>query len=107
MRRQKLWSPPRPTRPRSWWSWESPNRSACSIIITVALGTSTPTSITVVATRRSASPDLNRCIASSFSYGSIRPWTISARYGRNRWRSSSNPDSASFRSSFSLSSTSG
>ena len=39
---------PRPTRPRSWWSWERPNRSACSTIITVALGTSTPTSMTVV-----------------------------------------------------------
>src|SRR5207245_2026876 len=40
--------PPRPTRPRSWWSWESPNRSASSTTRTVALGTSTPTSMTVV-----------------------------------------------------------
>ena len=36
---------PRPTRPRSWCSCERPKRSACSITITVALGTSTPTSI--------------------------------------------------------------
>ena len=42
---------PRPTRPRSWCSWARPKRSACSITITVAAGTSTPTSITVVATR--------------------------------------------------------
>ena len=41
---------PRPTRPRSWWSWARPKRSAPSTIISVALGTSTPTSITVVAT---------------------------------------------------------
>ena len=33
---------PRPTRPRSWWSWASPNRSAPSMTIIVAAGTSTP-----------------------------------------------------------------
>ena len=33
---------PRPTRPRSWCSWEIPKRSAFSISITVALGTSMP-----------------------------------------------------------------
>ena len=32
----------RPTRPRSWWSWAMPKRSASSITITVASGTSTP-----------------------------------------------------------------
>src|SRR5438552_2405014 len=32
---------PRPTRPRSWWSWASPNRSAPSITIIVASATST------------------------------------------------------------------
>ena len=41
-------SAPRPTRPRSWWSCDSPKRSACSTTITVAFGTSTPTSTTVV-----------------------------------------------------------
>ena len=47
---------PRPTRPRSWCSWETPKRSAPSISITVAFGTSIPTSITVVATSTSVSP---------------------------------------------------
>ena len=47
---------PRPTRPRSWWSWARPKRSASSTIISVALGTSTPTSITVVATSTASSP---------------------------------------------------
>ena len=41
---------PRPTRPRSWCSWARPKRSACSITMIVAAGTSTPTSTTVVAT---------------------------------------------------------
>ena len=50
-------SPPRPTRPRSWWSCARPKRSACSITMIVASGTSTPTSITVVATSTCASPD--------------------------------------------------
>src|ERR1019366_5953856 len=36
--------------PRSWCSCASPKRSACSTTMTEALGTSTPTSITVVAT---------------------------------------------------------
>ena len=54
--------PPRPTRPRSWCSWETPNRSASRITITVALGTSTPTSMTVVATSTSTSPAAKRRI---------------------------------------------
>ena len=41
--------------------------------ITVALGTSTPTSITVVATSTSMSPAANRRITSSFSSAGIRP----------------------------------
>ena len=45
---------PRPIRPRSWWSWARPNRSAFSTSITVALGTSTPTSTTVV--------EISRCV---------------------------------------------
>ena len=71
--------PPRPTRPRSWWSWETPNRSASRITITVALGTSTPTSITVVATSTSISPAAKACIVRSFSSGGIRPCSISTR----------------------------
>ena len=46
-------SPPRPTRPRSWCSCEIPNRSASITTIMVASGTSTPTSMTVVATSTS------------------------------------------------------
>ena len=44
--------------------------------ITVALGTSTPTSMTDVATMMSASPDLNWRIDSSLSAGFILPWQI-------------------------------
>ena len=58
--RQYDCSAPRPTRPRSWWSCASPKRSASWTIITVAFGTSTPTSITVVATRTSSSRALKR-----------------------------------------------
>ena len=56
--RQYDCSAPRPTRPRSWWSCARPKRSASCTIITVAFGTSTPTSITVVATSTSSSPRL-------------------------------------------------
>ena len=59
--------PPRPTRPRSWCSWETPNRSASRTTIIVALGTSTPTSITVVETSTSTSPAANARITSSLS----------------------------------------
>src|SRR5206468_12140037 len=58
---------PRPIRPRSWWSWERPKRSACSINISVAFGTSIPTSITVVETRTWISPALKRRMIASFS----------------------------------------
>ena len=51
---------PRPTRPRSWCSWLMPKRSASSTSITVAFGTSMPTSITVVATSTSAPPAAKR-----------------------------------------------
>ena len=47
---QTLAALPRPTRPRNWCSCARPKRSACSMTISAALGTSTPTSITVVAT---------------------------------------------------------
>ena len=64
---------PRPTRPRSWCSWASPSRSAFSITIRLALGTSTPTSITVVATSRLSSPALKAAITAGFSAGFMRP----------------------------------
>ena len=53
---QVLSAAPRPTRPRSWCNCDRPKRSACSITISDAFGTSTPTSITVVATSTSISP---------------------------------------------------
>ena len=56
--RQYDCSAPRPTRPRSWCSWARPKRSASWTIMIVAFGTSTPTSITVVATSTSSSPRL-------------------------------------------------
>ncbi len=55
-RMQKDRCGPRPTRPRSWCSCARPKRSASSISITLAFGTSMPTSITVVATSTSSSP---------------------------------------------------
>jgi hypothetical protein len=76
---QKLSAAPRPTRPRSWWSCESPNRSACCTTITVALGTSIPTSITVVATSTSTSPAANARITASFSSPGICPWRSASR----------------------------
>ena len=42
-------------------------RSAFSITIRLAFGTSTPTSMTVVATSRSTAPSLKRVITTSFS----------------------------------------
>ena len=71
--RQAERAAPRPTRPRSWCSWARPNRSACSTIMIVALGTSTPTSMTVVATRICASPDWKRAMAASFLAALILP----------------------------------
>ena len=40
---------PLPTLPLNWCSWDRPNLSELSIIITEALGMLTPTSMTVVA----------------------------------------------------------
>ena len=48
--------------------------------MTVALGTSTPTSMTDVATRICASPSLNWRIDSSLSAGFIRPWQMAVTY---------------------------
>ena len=64
---------PRPTRPRSWCSCDSPKRSACSTTITVAFGTSTPTSTTVVDTRIWISPAANACITRPSRRCFIRP----------------------------------
>ena len=74
---RKQWeaSAPRPTRPRSWWSCAMPNRSASSTTMTVALGTSTPTSITVVATRTLVPPSRKRAMVASFSAAGSRPWS--------------------------------
>ena len=66
-----------------------PNRSASSTTMTVALGTSTPTSMTVVATRTSVRPARKRAIVASFSLGVTRPWS----------RPTSSPASSPVRSS--------
>jgi hypothetical protein len=54
-------------------------RSAFSMTIRLAFGTSTPTSITVVATSRSRRPALNACITVSLRAGGIRPCTSPIR----------------------------
>ena len=56
-----------------------PNRSALSTTMTVASGTSTPTSITVVATSTSISPRRNCAIASSRAAGAICPCSSPTR----------------------------
>ena len=66
---------PRPTRPLSWWSCERPNRSACSITMSEALGTSTPTSITVVLTNTPIVPLSNNAMTAFFSAGGMREWS--------------------------------
>ncbi len=48
--------------------------------MTVALGTSTPTSMTDVAISMSASPRLNCAIAASLSSAFILPWQTVMRY---------------------------
>ena len=70
---------PRPTRPRSWCSWETPNRSASMITITTAFGTSTPTSTTVVVTSTSTRPSAKASITLSFSSGGSLPCRIARR----------------------------
>ncbi len=74
-RRQELACLPRPTRPRIWCNCASPMRSAFSMTMSVALGTSTPTSMTVVATKSWIPPSLKRRMVESFAAGGIRPWT--------------------------------
>ena len=74
---------PVPTLPRSWWSCERPNRSAFSMTITVAFGTSIPTSITVVATRISSSRSLELPHHRSFSSLGSLPWSSPSRRSGN------------------------
>src|ERR1043165_118463 len=75
---------PRPTRPRSWWSCERPKRSASTMSMIEAFGTSMPTSITVVETSMSSSPLLKSCIVSSFSAALIRPCSMAMRRFKKR-----------------------
>ena len=60
-----------------------PNLSAFSITITLAFGTFTPTSITVVEIRISIFPFLNSSIIVSFSLGLILPCKYSTLYSGN------------------------
>ena len=54
-------------------------RSAFSMTIRLAFGTSTPTSITVVATSRSSSPCLNAVMTASLRPPGMRPCTSPMR----------------------------
>jgi hypothetical protein len=85
----------------------SPNRSAFSISIRVAFGTSTPTSITVVLMSALVSPRRNRSMMDCFSGAGIRPCNSSQRNGRSLSCHCSNSAAAAFAFSFSLSSMSG
>ncbi len=76
---------PRPTLPRSWWSWLRPNRWASSMTITVALGISTPTSMIWVATRSWRSPRLKAAKIAFCSVEFIRPWSSPTRYPWKAW----------------------
>ena len=80
---------PRPTRPRSWCSWASPKRSAPSITMIEASGTSTPTSITVVATssRRRAGGEVGHAPRPCRAAG-IWPCTSPTRRAEARARGS-------------------
>ena len=82
----------RPTRPRSWCSWETPKRSAPSITITVALARrSRPRSPSSPPARRSRRRR-RRAIASALSVERICPWmkpTVKSRSSPARSRSAS------------------
>ena len=75
--------------------------------MTEALGTFTPTSITVVETKISISPLANDCIMVSFSSLEMRPCNKATRADEKRWRIFSKPAVASFKSRASDSSISG
>ena len=85
-KRQVEASAPRPMRPRSWCSCARPKRSACSITMTVAAGTSMPTSMTVVATKRSTPPSAKSAMARSLSALFMRPCTSPTRPGNSSAR---------------------
>ena len=72
-----------PTLPRSWCSWARPKRSAPSTIITVALGTSMPTSMRLVETSTSTSPRLKAAMTASRSAALSWPWTTATLASRN------------------------
>jgi len=74
---------PRPTRPRIWCIWAKPKRSAPVMTMTVAAGTFTPTSMTVVATRTSISPAVNAAITAVRSTAACLPWATPMRNPRS------------------------
>jgi hypothetical protein len=95
-----------PTRPRNWCSWARPKRSACSITMTLAAGTSMPTSITVVATSSRSFPAENAVSAPSRTAASCWPCARPQTWP-NLPRSMAKRSSAAATSSVSLSATSG
>ncbi len=76
------------------------------MIIRLALGTSTPTSMTVVATSSCSSPRLNCSITAAFSAGFMRPWISPTRSPTSAAERSSNVVSAAWQVSSSDSSIS-
>ncbi|MNE82205.1 hypothetical protein D3C81_1674450 [compost metagenome] len=74
------------------------------MIIRLALGTSTPTSITVVATSSCRLPCLNSAITAAFSAGFMRPWIRPTRNSPRALLSSSKVVSAAWQVSSSDSS---
>ncbi len=99
---------PRPTRPRSWWSWASPKRSACSITMIGRLGH-------VDADLDHRRRDQDRGLAARRSAPSRRPCSRAGsacrargrRRRRSTSRSSAKRSSAAARSTSSDSATSG
>ena len=77
---QKLLCSLLPTLPLNWCNCDKPNFSALSITITVALGTFTPTSITVVDTIICVSFFAKRCMFVSLTSDFCRPCTILIQY---------------------------
>ena len=75
--------PPRPTRPRSWCNWDRPYRSASKITMQLACATSTPTSMTVVATRIGVTPASKSAIICDFVSSSSRPVSVAMRMPAN------------------------
>ena len=99
-RMHQLLCRPRPTLPRSWWSCESPKRSAFSMTMSAAFGTSTPTSMTVVETSTSRPPLVNCDMSSSFSFAFSLPWIQPIRSPGSCSRSSAACSSADLSSSW-------